>query len=102
MGTTVTHTIKGDHSNHRKSSLVAPTSVEFYSAEGERLGNKYTLVQELNSITGICAEALRGIPLDQFSVDVRMSWVGRRETIDALIFSQHFRVLDRGWLYLGA
>jgi hypothetical protein len=60
--------------------LVAPTSVEFFSVEGERLGNKYTLVQELYGITGISVEALRGIPLDQFSVDERMSWVGRRQT----------------------
>jgi hypothetical protein len=60
--------------------LVAPTSVEFFSVEGERLGNKYTLVQELHGITGICVEALQGSPLDQFSVDERMSWAGRRQT----------------------
>jgi hypothetical protein len=60
--------------------LVAPTSVEFFSVEGERLGNKYTLVEELHGITGISVEALRGTPLDQFSVDERMSWVGKRQT----------------------
>jgi hypothetical protein len=60
--------------------LVAPTSVEFFSVQGERLGNKYTLVQEVHSITGIRVEALRGIPLDQLSVAERMSWVGRRQT----------------------
>jgi hypothetical protein len=60
--------------------LVAPTSVEFFSVEGKRLGNKHTLVQELHGITGISVEALRGTPLDQFSVDERMSWVGRRQT----------------------
>lgn len=60
--------------------LLAPTSVEFFSVEGERLGSKCTLVQELHSITGISAEALRGIPLYQFSVDERMSWMARRQT----------------------
>ena len=61
--------------------LVAPVSVEFFSAEGERLGNKYSLVQELHSVTGISSEALQGSrPLDQLSVDERMSWVGQRKT----------------------
>ncbi|KAF1966375.1 hypothetical protein BU23DRAFT_326879 [Bimuria novae-zelandiae CBS 107.79] len=60
--------------------LMAPTSVEFFLVEGDRLGNKYTLMQELHGITRISVEALRGIPLDQFSVDERMSWVGRRQT----------------------
>lgn len=60
--------------------LVAPVSVEFFSTEGERLGNKYSLVQELHGITGISVEALQGSPLDQLSVDERMSWVGQRET----------------------
>jgi hypothetical protein len=56
-------------------------SVEFFSAEGERLGNKYSLVQELHSVTGISSEALQGSrPLDQLSVDERMSWVGQRKT----------------------
>jgi hypothetical protein len=60
--------------------LVAPTSVEFFSVEGERLGHKHTLVQELHRITGISVEALQGTPLDQFGVDERMSWVETRQT----------------------
>jgi hypothetical protein len=60
--------------------LVAPVSVEFFSAEGERLGNKYSLVQELRGVTGISVEALQGSPLDELSVDERMSWVGQRKT----------------------
>jgi hypothetical protein len=56
-------------------------SVEFFSAEGERLGNKYSLLQELHGITGLSVEALQGSrPLDQLSVDERMSWVGQRKT----------------------
>lgn len=60
--------------------LVAPVSVDFFSAEGQRLGNKYSLLNELHSITKINPEALQGNPLDGFSVDERMSWVGQRET----------------------
>ncbi|KAF1361018.1 HET-domain-containing protein, partial [Lizonia empirigonia] len=51
--------------------LVAPVLVEFFSVEGQRLGNKYSLVQELHGITGIGVEALRGSPLGQLSIDER-------------------------------
>ena len=60
--------------------LVAPTSVEFFSAEGERLGDKVSLVQEIYAITGISVKALQGSCLSQFSVDERMSWAEKRET----------------------
>jgi hypothetical protein len=60
--------------------LIAPVSVEFFSAEGHRIGNKYSLVRELHRITGISVGALQGDPLSQFSVEERMSWVGQRKT----------------------
>ncbi|KAI1667981.1 TPR protein [Pyrenophora tritici-repentis] len=60
--------------------LVAPVLVEFFSVEGQHLGDKYSLLQELHGITGISVEALHGSPLDEFSVDERMSWVGQRQT----------------------
>ncbi|KAF2843948.1 HET-domain-containing protein, partial [Plenodomus tracheiphilus IPT5] len=60
--------------------LVAPVSVEFFSVEGQQLGNKYSLMQELHGITGISVEALQGGPLDRLSVDERMSWLGKRQT----------------------
>ena len=60
--------------------LIAPKSVEFYSAEGERLSDKNSLVQEIHEITGITVQALQGSPLSSFSVDERMSWAARRET----------------------
>ena len=60
--------------------LLAPTSVEFFSTEGERLGDKFSLVQEIAVITGISIQALQGSPLSQFSVDERISWAARRET----------------------
>jgi hypothetical protein len=61
--------------------LVAPVSVEFFSSEGERLGDKTSLVQEIAEITGISIQALQGRrPLCQFSVDERMSWAYGRQT----------------------
>ena len=60
--------------------LVAPVSVEFFSVEGQPLGNKYLLLQELHGITGISVEALQGGPLDEFSVEERMLWMGQRKT----------------------
>jgi hypothetical protein len=58
--------------------LVAPVIVEFFSVEGHRLGNKYSLVQELHSITGVSVQALQGCSLTQLSIDERMSWVALR------------------------
>jgi hypothetical protein len=60
--------------------LLAPTSVEFFSAEGERLGDKTSLWQEIHDVTGISVQALRGSPLSQFNIDERMSWAETRET----------------------
>ena len=60
--------------------LVAPPSVEFFSVEGERLGDKNSLAQEIHDITRISIQALQGSPLRRFSVNERMSWTERRET----------------------
>ena len=60
--------------------LIAPTSVEFFSREGERLSDKISLAQEIHEITGISVQALQGNPLSRFSVMERMSWAARRET----------------------
>ncbi|KAI9785549.1 MAG: hypothetical protein M1839_009290 [Geoglossum umbratile] len=60
--------------------LIAPESVEFFSVEGERLGDKKSLEQTLHEITGIATQALRGIPLSYFSTDERMSWAVKRQT----------------------
>jgi hypothetical protein len=59
--------------------LIAPTSVEFFSAQGERLGDKKSLEREIHEITGISIQALQGTPLTHFSVDERMSWAAKRE-----------------------
>jgi hypothetical protein len=60
--------------------LIAPKTVEFFSVEGHRLGDKYSLQQTLHEITGIAIDALKGSPLSQFNTDERMSWAERRET----------------------
>jgi Heterokaryon incompatibility protein (HET) len=60
--------------------LLAPTSVDFFSAEGERLGDRISLLQKIHDTTGISIQALQGSLLSQFSVDERISWQERRET----------------------
>jgi len=60
--------------------LIAPASVDFFSKEGELLGNKDSLEQYICETTGIPASALRGSPLSDFSVTERMSWAANRVT----------------------
>jgi Heterokaryon incompatibility protein (HET) len=60
--------------------LVAPASVEFFSKEGEQLGNKRSLERHVHEVTGIPVKALRGNSLSDFSVPERMSWAENRET----------------------
>jgi Heterokaryon incompatibility protein (HET) len=60
--------------------LIAPASVEFFSVEGERLGDKKSLERQIHDITGITPQALQGGPLSHFGVDKRMSWAAKRET----------------------
>lgn len=59
--------------------LLAPKSVEFFSRDGKRLGNKDLLEQQIHEITGIAVKALQG-HLSQFSDDERRTWVANRET----------------------
>ncbi|OCK72772.1 HET-domain-containing protein, partial [Lepidopterella palustris CBS 459.81] len=61
--------------------LLAPSLVDFFNLEGERLGNKRLLEDVIQDITGIAKEALRGEPLAGFTRDERMSWaLGRHCT----------------------
>jgi hypothetical protein len=57
-----------------------PDSVEFFSQEGDRLGDKRTLERQIYEITGIPVTALQGIPLSQFDVDDRLLWAESRQT----------------------
>ncbi|KAF2835297.1 HET-domain-containing protein [Patellaria atrata CBS 101060] len=60
--------------------LIAPRSVEFFSVEGNRLGSKSSLIQEIHEITGVPVLALQGSRLSGFSVGERISWAARRQT----------------------
>jgi len=60
--------------------LLAPCSVEFFSRERKRLGDKGTLKQQIYEITGIPKLALQGGLLSQFSVNKRLSWIEHRRT----------------------
>jgi hypothetical protein len=60
--------------------LLAPASIDFFSADGAFLGNKKTLEPTIHKITKIPIEALRGCPLSQFTVQERLSWAADRHT----------------------
>jgi len=60
--------------------LIAPSSVEFFSTEGQLIGSKHLLEQQIHEITGIAIKALQGRALSEFSVDERLSWAEFRET----------------------
>jgi Heterokaryon incompatibility protein (HET) len=60
--------------------LFAPTSVEFFSKEGSRLGDKRSLEQLIHEITEIPILALRGPVVSQFSADQKLEWAKYRKT----------------------
>ena len=60
--------------------LLAPKSVDFFSREYERLGDRNTLEQKIYETTGIPHAALRGLPLSNFSIEERMRWAAKRDT----------------------
>jgi hypothetical protein len=60
--------------------LLAPISIEFFSRDGYRLGDRTTLQLEIYWATGIALAALRGDPLSSFTVDDRISWARNRIT----------------------
>jgi hypothetical protein len=60
--------------------LLAPSSVEFFSLEGKRLGDKKTLERQIHQITGIPVSAIQRIPLSRFGVEERLLWTENRQT----------------------
>jgi len=60
--------------------LIAPRSVDFFSREGKRLGDKKSLERQIHEITGVDIGALRGAPLSRYGVQERMSWAAKRQT----------------------
>lgn len=60
--------------------LIAPASVEFFSVEEERLGDKSSLEQNVHEIIGITTEAFKGKSLCRFDSDEKFSWPDHRQT----------------------
>jgi hypothetical protein len=60
--------------------LLAPRSVELFSRDGERIGDKASLEQQIHDITGIRVQALQGNPLSDISNEERRSWSRKRRT----------------------
>lgn len=60
--------------------LLAPKSVRFYTADGQLLGTRVSLVGTIQKATGIPQRALLGEALDHFSVEVRLSWADKCQT----------------------
>ncbi|KAL6802680.1 heterokaryon incompatibility protein domain-containing protein [Trichoderma sp. SZMC 28013] len=68
--------------------LLAPTSVEFFAKNGVRLGDKRTLERQIQEITNIGVQALRGNNLSMYSVEERFKWAETRQT-----------TLEEDWAY---
>lgn len=62
--------------------LIAPALVEFFSCDGQRLGDKTTLEQLVHQVTDIPLAALRNCPLDDFTTSERMNWAESRRTTE--------------------
>jgi hypothetical protein len=60
--------------------LLAPSSVEFFSADYKRLGDKVSLERLIHERTRIPVKALHRYGPTHFSIDERVSWVADRET----------------------
>ncbi|KAI1676084.1 hypothetical protein KJE20_14341, partial [Pyrenophora tritici-repentis] len=57
-------------------------AVEFFSCEGQRIGNKALLDQPLHDVIDIPLTAPHNCPLEQFSVYERMRWAENRGTTE--------------------
>jgi chromosomal replication initiation ATPase DnaA len=57
-------------------------SVEFFSCEGQQIGDKMSLDQLVHEITSIPLAALRNDSLDQFTTSERARWSENRETTE--------------------
>lgn len=60
--------------------LIMPSSVEFFSVEGKRIGDKKSLEHDVVQVTGLPVDVLRGLPLARFGVEERLKWAARRVT----------------------
>ncbi|CAI6226601.1 unnamed protein product [Periconia digitata] len=75
--------------------LIAPGSVEFFSLEGQLLGDKQSLEQLLHAITRLPIQALQKFAPDDFTISERMGWAdGRTTTEDEDIVYCLFGILN--------
>jgi hypothetical protein len=66
--------------------LLAPQTVEFFSYDNVRLGDKVSLEYQIHKVTGITVRALQGMSLSQFSLDERLQWMVNRKTTIEEVF----------------
>jgi tetratricopeptide (TPR) repeat protein len=62
--------------------LIAPREVEFYSRQGQCIGDKTSLGQLIHEITDIPHQVLQNYPLDRFSIAERKTWATNRQTTE--------------------
>jgi Heterokaryon incompatibility protein (HET) len=62
--------------------LIAPAIVEFFSKEGNRLGDKNSLEKLIHESTRIPIQALQGNPFSDFSIAEQKHWAAQRETTE--------------------
>lgn len=60
--------------------LVAPMRLEFFTSDGERIGDRHSLQSHMVQATGVSIEALEGCSLGRFTVEDRLSWAKSRVT----------------------
>lgn len=60
--------------------LIAPFSVEFFSSDWQRLGNKQSLAQALHEVTQIPVRVLQGCSLSEYTAEERITWSNDRNT----------------------
>lgn len=60
--------------------LIAPDTVEFFSANGKLLGSKITLEKLIQEITKIPTSALLKFDPEEFEFEERLRWIWRRNT----------------------
>ncbi|KAF4626630.1 hypothetical protein G7Y89_g11531 [Cudoniella acicularis] len=62
--------------------LIAPESVEFFSQDGKKLGDKKSLETSIHETTRIPIKALQGNPFSDFSIAERKEWAAQRQTTE--------------------
>jgi len=62
--------------------LIAPVTVDFFSKEGKRLGDKKSLEKAIHEVTRIPIQALYGNSFSDFSIAERKEWALQRHTTE--------------------